>query len=221
MTRPRSWGATSRSRCTTASSVHSSTRTRLGSSTSSRAIASSSSRISLLLGRRGLRRLVLLLQQAAHGVAGLRALADPVPCALGVDLDHRGVLPRVVVSQHLDEAPVAPRARVRDHDAVMRFLGGAGTSQTNRQHHVSWLIKAGGALTRHPDGRSHCGLHRTAWLRPPLPPPSQRRRAARAVVLYVALCLGPLPCPVLSHRPGCPFILIPAGIAVAFSLRVS
>src|SRR5207245_3862230 len=105
-------------------------------------------------------------------------------------------------------ARAPPRARVRDHDAVMTFLGGAGTSQTNRQHHVSWLIKAGGALTRHPDGRS----------RPPLQPPSQRRRAARAVVLYVALCLGPLPCPVLSSRQGFPFLLFHSCITVELSI---
>src|SRR5438552_2733458 len=83
---------------------------------------------------RGPRRLVLLLEQAAHGVAGLRALADPVPRPLGVDLDHRGVLARLVMTQDLHEAPVTPIARVRHHHAVVRLPRGPGPSQPDGKH---------------------------------------------------------------------------------------
>src|SRR6185503_17229886 len=185
-----------------------------------------------LLGRRCLGRLGLLLEQAADGVARLRALADPVLRALGVDLHHHRILARIVVAQHLDEAPVAPGARVRDHDTVVRLLRRSGSSQSNRQHLVSLsplallasasllscpcvrsitardsfgrlsslLTKSWGALTRHHAGRS----------RPPLKPPSRRRRCFAApsrstfplVPRYSArLFLVPVSLPELRRHP--------------------
>src|SRR6185436_9390526 len=62
---------------------------------------------------------------------------DPVARAVLVDLDHRRLLARIVVPEDLDETPVAPRARIGHHHAVVRLLGGPGPSQPDRQHAFS------------------------------------------------------------------------------------
>src|SRR6185436_2565318 len=125
-----------------------------------------------LLGRLG-----LLLEQAAAGVARLRALADPVLRALGVDLHPPRILARIVVAQHLDEAPVAPGARVRDHDTVVRLLRRSGSSQSNRQHVFSFLRCLPVCL---PSQGGHSRVTHDGRSRPPLKPPSRRRRCFAA-----------------------------------------
>src|SRR5437773_6167413 len=59
-------------------------------------------------------------QDRLHGLARLRADLQPVLDTVGVDLDPRGVLLRVVQAQVLDRPAVALGARVGDDDAVLR-----------------------------------------------------------------------------------------------------
>ena len=60
------------------------------------------------------------LEDRGDRLGRLRADAEPVLRALGVDLDERGVLVRVVLADLLDRAAVALGARVGDDDAVVR-----------------------------------------------------------------------------------------------------
>ena len=56
--------------------------------------------------------------------------------ALGVDLDDRGVVLRVVLADLLDGTTVALGARVHDDDTVVRGADLAETLQTNLGSHV-------------------------------------------------------------------------------------
>src|SRR5699024_7803026 len=60
------------------------------------------------------------LQQGEHLLAGLGADAQPVPGALAVDVDERGLLGGVVLADLLDHATVALGARVGDDNSVVR-----------------------------------------------------------------------------------------------------
>ena len=60
------------------------------------------------------------LEDRGDGLGRLRADAEPVPRPLGVDLDERGILLRVVLADLLDRAAVALGARVGDDDPVLR-----------------------------------------------------------------------------------------------------
>src|SRR2546430_10401415 len=60
----------------------------------------------------------LPLQQAARGLARLRALLQPFLHFVHVDLDLDRFGHRIVVPEVLDKAAVARRARVRHHEAV-------------------------------------------------------------------------------------------------------
>src|SRR6266568_75581 len=71
----------------------------------------------------------LPLQKAACGLAGLSALLEPAHYLVDVDLDLHRVRHRVVVAEVLDEAPVARRPGVRDHQAIKRMLLGAHPSE--------------------------------------------------------------------------------------------
>ena len=67
--------------------------------------------------------------ERAHRIGWLRPLLQPEVDALLVDV-HAGRLgPRIVVSENLDEAAVARRARIGDDDAEKRAL--LGTRRPN------------------------------------------------------------------------------------------
>ena len=79
---------------------------------------------------RGLR---ALLEQAPHGVGGLRALADPVLAPAPASIfTTAGSFRGIVVPEHLHEASVAPRPRVGHHHAVVRPLRRPRPSQPDR-----------------------------------------------------------------------------------------
>src|SRR5438132_1571721 len=74
-------------------------------------------------GLRGLLRdLLRLLDQAADGVRGLRAMADPVSDAVEVEVPVLPRLFRIVVADLLDEFAVARAAAVGDDDFVIRVV---------------------------------------------------------------------------------------------------
>lgn len=64
-------------------------------------------------------------------VGRLCADAEPVLCAIALDLDGGRLRVRVVQADLLDGAAVALRARIHDHDAVHRIELLAHTLQTN------------------------------------------------------------------------------------------
>src|SRR5690606_26666259 len=76
-----------------------------------------------------------LVEEAGDAVGGHRAVAEPVPDAVGVDLDALGVLrqQRVPRAELLDEPAVARAAHVGNDDVVVRTLLGARSGQTNLQ----------------------------------------------------------------------------------------
>jgi hypothetical protein len=80
-------------------------------------------------------------QEAGDTVGRQRALAHPVLDALLVELHALGILGqhRVPGAQLLDEATVARRAHVGDHDLVVGALLGARTGQTDFQCHGFFL----------------------------------------------------------------------------------
>ncbi|EGJ74462.1 putative 30S ribosomal protein S16 [Streptomyces sp. Tu6071] len=82
-----------------------------------------------------------LLQDGEHGLGRLRADTQPVRHAVGVDLDARGVLHRVVQADLLDRTAVTAGAGVGDDDAVVRRADLAQTLQLDLDCHgsgVSW-----------------------------------------------------------------------------------
>jgi len=69
----------------------------------------------------GLRDL-LLADKASNGVAGLRTYSEPMLNAVGVELDLRGLLQRIVCPYRFHDTPVAGPRPLDDHDAVKRLL---------------------------------------------------------------------------------------------------
>src|SRR5262245_2645323 len=101
-----------------------------------------------LLARDGAGRIVALLafhqaglvEKAQHAVGRQRTLGDPGLGLLEVELEALGLLlrqQRIEVAQALDEAAVARRAAVGNHDVIDRPLLGAGASKSNLQRHSS------------------------------------------------------------------------------------
>src|SRR6185312_8724492 len=92
------------------------------------------------------------LQQRHDLLGRLGADAEPVLRTLGVDLDQRGLLGRLVEADLLDRPAVALGARVRDDDAVVRRPDLAESLETDLDGHscghscVSWVspVRPGG-----------------------------------------------------------------------------
>ena len=83
----------------------------------------------------------VILRIASDRLGRLRADAQPVLRPLGVDLDERGVLHRVVLADLLDRAAVPLGARVGDDDAVLRGAHLAQALELDLDSHeafVSW-----------------------------------------------------------------------------------
>src|SRR5690606_33491914 len=77
------------------------------------------------------------LEERRNLLGRLRADAEPVLGTLGVDLDERGLLGRVVLADLLDHTTVALGARVGDDDAVVRRADLAQALQANLYSHNS------------------------------------------------------------------------------------
>src|SRR5258708_9932281 len=76
------------------------------------------------------------LQQPAHGIGGLRPLADPVVDAFLLQF-HRGRFSeRIVVTHDLHRLAVRCLFFFHHHHAIARFLLGSDSRQTNYQHSV-------------------------------------------------------------------------------------
>src|SRR5579864_3878827 len=73
-------------------------------------------------------------QKTAHGIAGLRTARQPVLHALGVQLNQRWILERVVGPDDLDRPAIAGFALVEHDNAVKRLLLLANSSQADCQH---------------------------------------------------------------------------------------
>src|SRR5436190_8748480 len=108
-----------------------STRTASGSSTSRRANSASNSSISAPLAGDALD-----LQQAANRLGRLRAVLEPLPRLVLVDLDEGRLVLRVVAPDDLDELAVAGGARVGGHDAIDRILLRADPGQAELHCHL-------------------------------------------------------------------------------------
>src|SRR6266542_7131393 len=94
---------------------------------------------------RGLRVLLLgreavpdadLGHQHPHRVGRLRADPEPMQRALLVDLDHRGVVHRLIPADVLDEPAVAGAPLVGDDDPVEGALLGPQSLQSDTNRHV-------------------------------------------------------------------------------------
>jgi len=83
------------------------------------------------------------LEEHEHLLGRLGADAEPVLRAVGVDLDARGLLGRVVQTDLLDDAAVALGARVGDDDAVVRSADLAEALQTDFDSHNSPVLTSG------------------------------------------------------------------------------
>src|SRR5690606_9293572 len=81
-----------------------------------------------------------LLEDALDGLARLRADREPVLHPLGVDLDARGLLLRVVDPELLDRSAVALGPRVGDDDAVLRVADLAHPHEPDLYGHVYSLL---------------------------------------------------------------------------------
>src|SRR5690349_12322961 len=128
ITLPRSASATCSSSSTSPlSRSERSTRTSSGESTSWRARYSSSSSIGAELDAGD-------LEQLLDGRRGLRALRDPVACAIGVDLDQRRLELRVVAADLLQGAAVTWGARIGHDDPVDRVLVRAVPREADLHH---------------------------------------------------------------------------------------
>src|SRR5690606_24007740 len=77
------------------------------------------------------------LEERSDLLGRLCADAQPVLRAVGVDLDERGLLGRVVLADLFNDATVALGARVGDNDAVVRSADLAKALQTNFYSHNS------------------------------------------------------------------------------------
>lgn len=64
----------------------------------------------------------LLSDEASHGVAGLGTDSEPMFDTLGVKLNLRGLLERVIRPHRFHDSPIAGPRPLNDHDAVKRLL---------------------------------------------------------------------------------------------------
>src|SRR5258705_13923126 len=92
------------------------------------------------------------MQEASNGVAWLSPASKPILDAVGVQLDFRRVLQRVVCSHDLYSPAIAGLALIQYHNPVKRVLFLADPSQTNCQHEDFLLseIIAGSNRLRYP-----------------------------------------------------------------------
>src|SRR5439155_2737481 len=74
----------------------------------------------------------LQADKAAHGVAWLSARSEPILHTLGVQLDLRGLLERIIRSHQLHHAPVAGLAALNHYHAIKWFLSLSNPSKANR-----------------------------------------------------------------------------------------
>src|ERR1017187_8331387 len=81
--------------------------------------------------RRRRRRLAGLLDEAGHGVARLRALADPVLGAVKLQGEIIALLQRLIRADFLDELAIARTAAVSHHNAKIRGIFGPDTLHAN------------------------------------------------------------------------------------------
>src|SRR3984893_18272391 len=92
------------------------------------------------------------VQEASDRVARLGTASKPILDAVGVQLDFRRGLQRVVRSHDFDSSAVAGFAFIQHHNAVKRVLFLADPSQTDCQHgdFLLWEIIASSARLRYP-----------------------------------------------------------------------
>src|SRR5207253_9787312 len=74
----------------------------------------------------------LQADKAAHGVAWLSARSEPVLYALGVQLDLRGLLERIIRTDQFHHTPVAGLTALNDYYTIKRFLFLSNPGQSNR-----------------------------------------------------------------------------------------
>src|SRR6185312_9229566 len=100
-----------------------------------------------LLARHGLFRIAArlalgdagLVEEAHHAIGRLRALLHPGLHLLEVELEALFLVlrqQRIVIAETLDEAAVARRARVGEHDVIERALLGAGARHADDERHL-------------------------------------------------------------------------------------
>src|SRR5437660_8106963 len=74
----------------------------------------------------------LQADKAAHGVAWLSARSEPVLYALGVQLDLRGLLERIIRTDQFHHPPIAGLTALNHHHTIKRFLFLSNPGQSNR-----------------------------------------------------------------------------------------
>lgn len=77
---------------------------------------------------------LLLADEASNSVARLRTNTEPVLDALGVELDLRGLLQRIIGPHRFHNTPIAGPRPFDYHDAVKRLLLLPNPGQTNSEH---------------------------------------------------------------------------------------
>src|SRR6266404_7863880 len=74
----------------------------------------------------------LQADKAAHGVAWLSARSEPVLYALGVQLDLRRLLERIIRTDQFHHTPIAGLTTLNDHHTIKRFFFLSNPGQSNR-----------------------------------------------------------------------------------------
>jgi hypothetical protein len=77
---------------------------------------------------------LLLTNEAAHGVAGLRANSKPMFDAFDVKLDLRRLFERIISSYRFDHAPITRAGPLNHYHTVKRSLLFADPGKTNCEH---------------------------------------------------------------------------------------
>src|SRR5262249_32623726 len=80
-----------------------------------------------------------LVEKAQHPVGGQRALGKPCLDLVEIELEALGLIfrqQRIEITQPLDEAAVARRTAVRNHDVIDRPLLGSGAGEADFQGHL-------------------------------------------------------------------------------------
>jgi hypothetical protein len=79
-------------------------------------------------------RYLLLANEAADGIAGLRPNTKPMLEPLGVEFDLRGFFQRIIRPYRFDDAPIAGACALDYDNAVEWLLLLSNPGQTNSQH---------------------------------------------------------------------------------------
>src|SRR6516164_11393218 len=109
-----------------------------------------------------------LVQKAQHAIGGQRAFRNPRLGLVEVELDALGFLlrqERIEKAEPLDEATVAGRTAVGNHDVIKRPFLGTGTCETNSQRHWGSLFLTSSFRIRESLGA--CRRGRAAAVRSP------------------------------------------------------